>query len=59
MARQVAENMSVCNFDLAQGDADRIKEQSEKIDELEKIIKLDRRMFRQEKMQIYRDMKKK
>ena len=46
------------NFDLAQRDADRIKQQADNISELEKTMALDRKLVKREKMQIVKDMNK-
>ena len=55
--REAVNNVATLNFDLAQGDADRIKEQAEKIVELNKIIDINKKLFKKEKNQLYFDMK--
>ena len=52
-------NVAALNFDLAQQDADRIKEQADQVLELNKIIDLNKKLVNQEKIQIYADMRKK
>ena len=51
--------MAQLNFELAQKDADRIKDQSDKIKELNRVIDLNQRLVRKEKNQLYKDMKEK
>lgn len=57
--REAVNNVATLNFDLAQNDADRIKEQAEQIKELNKTITLNSKLVKQEKQQLYLDMKKK
>ena len=51
--RAAVNNVATLNFDLAQVDADRIKEQAEKIKELSQIIDMERKLVRKEKHQLY------
>lgn len=57
--RAAVNNVAILNFDLAQQDADRIKQQARKINELQRVIELNKRLIRKEKNQLYVDMKKK
>ena len=57
MDREAVNNVATLNFDLAQNDADRIKEQAEKIKDLNKIIELNKKLVKEEKSQLYNDMK--
>lgn len=57
--REAVNNVATLNFDLAQNDADRIKEQAEKITELEEIISLNKKLVRKEKSEIVRVMNEK
>lgn len=58
-AGEAINNVAILNFELAQKDADRIKDQAAKIKELNRVIELNKRLVRKEKNQLYMDMKKK
>ena len=47
--REAINNVATLNFDLAQNDADRIKEQADTIKELNKMITLNKRLVTAEK----------
>lgn len=57
--REAVNNVAALNFDLAQDDADRIKRQAEEIDELTRIITLNRKLVRKEKHEIVKTMTEK
>lgn len=57
--REAVNNVATMNFDLAQKDADRIKEQAEEIQELKSMIALNKRLVRKEKNEIVKTMTEK
>ena len=44
MDKEAIVNVATMNFDLAQQDADRIKEQADQVKELNKIIELNKKL---------------
>ena len=57
--REAIQNVATMNFDLAQQDADRIKEQADQIKQLKKEAAVTKKLYRSEKIQIHREGKEK
>ena len=54
--REAIQNVAQMNFDLAQRDADRIKELDAEIKHHIKMAKLNEKLVRQEKKELFMDM---